>query len=417
MKRIIVVGLMMLVFAAGLAGCATQPSHRPSPPVRSDLVYLDTWLEQDVLNKVAEELQTSSFMKSLPFVIVKARGEVVSNRIDPLTENVRERLVSVFLGHAGINLVRRHPAPVIERTYKLQDLKCGRYIEHQMLLTIDIRQLGKPEDRTARVNIRAIDRKKDSWVKGFSIYKDVWLSPRQSDDLNTPSHPDEYLRGLKYVPFLLTQADEMGAYLASNLSCMFKEGHGGKDIRLFVDDSKLRRKKQRNIAWFVKNQLNFCNEIRVVDSKPEADWTLTVETREIDAAKGLSQLWITVPGEKGVATYVYFTDKKTGQSPLSGMWKVKDLGSGETVGFLEMSGEGVGRYRGNFFESDGRTPLKLGIIINVRKKDINWTYYDESKEKTFEIEGAITDEGERIAATVTSFPSSGDMNWEFVFVE
>ena len=177
MKRVLfslaLVYLSVLVF--GCAGTGIRPPEPHYP-------YLMVLFEGQVVEKITQALKTSSFMKGRPFIIVKTDGEVVSAEIDTLTAELREQLVSELLAHREIRLVRRHFARAIDRPYTLKELDCDRYVEPEMLLTIDVKGLDTPSGNAARINVRAIDRReKDTWVRGFSIHEKILLVLKSSD--------------------------------------------------------------------------------------------------------------------------------------------------------------------------------------------------------------------------------------------
>ena len=420
MKRTIASGLVLAILMVGFLGCAGGPI-RPAEP---EPIYLDTWLEEDAFDKIVEHLRTNSYMKDLPFIIVRAKGEAVgqniSQQIDSLTEEVRDRLVSLLLEYPEIKLIRRHPVSVLDRPYKLQELKCDGFVEHKMLLTIDIKRLGRVDDNLARVNIRAIDLKKGNWITGFSLHNKVVLTRQQRRDL-AALHRDEYLRGLKYVPFLEPQRDEMAAYLARNLSCIFREAYTGNDMKVFVDSSKLRR-KNKNIAWFVKKQLHFCNEILLCNNRENADWVLVAEAKETGSGTGLAQFWIELyerkGGElvKGLATYTYFVIGEDIPGSITGRWKILNLPSRLRYGFMEITMVSEHNFRGDLLGPDGGL-LKRGIGIRLRGNNIDWTYYDDRLHKTFQVKGLLLKDGEKMAVRVSSFPSSEPSEQELVLVE
>ena len=118
-------------------------------------------------------MRTNSFIKDLPFLIVRTKGEAtgrdIGRQIDALTEEIRDRMITFFLEFPAIRVIRRHPVSMIDRPYTLQELKCGRFVEPKVLLAIDIRRLGHVKDRRARVTIRAMDLEKGEWIRGFSL--------------------------------------------------------------------------------------------------------------------------------------------------------------------------------------------------------------------------------------------------------
>lgn len=423
MKRVIVLGMGLVLLVCGMLGCSGLEGVK-NP--RLDTVDLDQWLEGYAFRKILDEMKTNSFMKDFPFLIVRTEGEatgrVIGHRIDSLTEEIRERMITFFLEFPEIRVIRRHPVSVMDHPYTLQELKCGRFVEPRILLTIDIRRLGKGKDRLARVTIRAMDLEKGEWIRGFSLHQVVALSRAQSADLSTV-HPDQYLQGLKYVPFAFSQRDEMGAYLARNLSCMFSETYDGEAFRVFVDVSKTIG-KERDIAWFIKKQLQFCNEIQVTNSRENADWILVVESRKTGTGTGLSQSWIEVyrmeNGDlvRGLATYAYFLSPYNTRFSLAGTWKIVNLPEGSISGFMRITGDRDHGPRGDLFGPDGVSLIKRGIFIQVKDQNVDWAFYDDRIHRTLKARGLLIQEGKKMSVKVTPFPSDGRfMFQEFILEE
>jgi len=423
MKRVIFFGMGLGLLICGLFGCSGLEGIKDSG---SDTVYLDQWLEEYAFRKIVEEMKTNSFMKDLPFLIVRTEGEAagrgIGQKIDTLTEEIRDRMITFFLQFPEIRVIRRHPVSVIDRPYTLQELKCGRFVEPKVLLAIDIRRLGHVKDRRARVTIRAINLKKGEWIRGFSLYQVVALTRSQSEGLSAV-YPDQYLMGLKYVPFAFSQRDEMGAYLAGNLSCMFSEAHDGKAFRVFVDISRAIG-KGRDIVWFIKKQLQFCNEIQLTNSRENADWVLVAESRKTGAGTGLSQFWIEVYRKengdlvRGLATYAYFISSDHTRCPIAGKWKIMDLPEGSIGGYMRIKGDMDHGLRGDLFGPDGVSLIKRGIFIEVKDQNVDWAYYDDRLHKTLKARGLLIQDGKKMSVKVSSFPSDGRfMLQEFMLEE
>ncbi len=406
MKRLMVFGLIVVALMIVLLGCG---GHQVKRPANS----LDEWLEEVAFDKIVNDLKSNSFLKGIPFIIVKADGENVSRDIDNLTKDIRDRLLSVLLQHPEIHPVPRHPVSggFFDRPYGLQSLRCGGFSEPQMLLTIDIKRLGQENSKVARVNIRAIDIQRGQW-KPLSLFSDVKLATYQSEALSTIG-PDEYLRGLKYVPFEESQVDEMAAYLANNLSCIFQEGYGGSEFSVFVNRAKIRQSFD-DIVWVLEKRLNSCNEITLAKQREQADWFLDVEARSMNPAQGLWQVWVDVwekeagAGVKGLATYAYFLSEKRAED-ISGTWWIYDLHSRAQSGRLEISEVPARGHRGDLFGSNGELKAQ-NIVMNLNEHNISWTHYDRRLNKTFDASGVIQSDGgmARIIISVQSFPGSGE---------
>jgi len=411
MKRNIVIVLALIVSMTGFFGCAGQELARPDRPKP---VYLDTWLDNKGLDQVVEALRSNSFIKGRPFTIAKGKGEAVgesiSNQIDLLTEGLRERLVSLCLQYPEIKIVRRHPVSVQDRPYRLQDLRCGGFTEYEALLLIDIMRYGRLDDDLVVINIKAIDLKTGNWVPGVSLHREVSLTPEQGRDLNTV-HPDEYLQGSKYVPFLESEGAEMAAYLAKNLSCIFREAANDKEIKIFVDASRVKR-RNNHIVWFLKKQLQFCNEIQLVNTKEKADWVLMAEAKETGAGSGIGQFWIDAYERKGgglvkgLATYACFVLGPEKQTSIIGKWEIVRLPSRLKEGLMEIVARPEGDFTGNLFDIGGTVLRKRGIFITLKGSNIDWAYYDDRTQKSVSAKGLLLGNGDRITARVTTFPAT-----------
>ena len=82
MIKRITLGFIVCTALAGLWGCAgPTPNEAVEPPP----ISLDLWLKQEIYGRLPETLKTNSFMKDRPFIIVKAKGEVVDDHMDNLT--------------------------------------------------------------------------------------------------------------------------------------------------------------------------------------------------------------------------------------------------------------------------------------------------------------------------------------------
>ena len=69
-----------------------------------------------------------------------------------------------------------------------------------------------------RVSVRALDISTAAWVTGFAKSWQGRLTRRQQQAL-AERRADEYLRGLRVLPFAPGESDLLAAYVARNLSC------------------------------------------------------------------------------------------------------------------------------------------------------------------------------------------------------
>ncbi len=201
------------------------------------------------------------------------------------------------------------------------------------------------------------------------------------------------------------------AYLAKNLSCIFRDAAGGKEIKIFVDASKVKR-ANKDIVWFLTKQLQFCNEIQLVNAKEKADWVLMAEAKETGAGTGIGQFWIDVYERKGgdlvkgLATYAYFVLGPEKPASIVGKWEIVRLPSRSKEGHMEIAARPEGGFTGNLFDIGGTVLRKRGIIITVKGNNIDWAYYDDRMQKSVSARGLLLGNGDRIAVKVTTFPAT-----------
>jgi hypothetical protein len=211
----------------------------------------------------------------------------------------------------------------------------------------------------------------------------------------------------------------MAAYLVRNLACILTaraDERGTGDIKVFVDPSRVRG-PNRDTVWFIRNQLQICNEILVVDSEDEAEWILDADSRETGAGSGLSQFWLTARDARGVATYAYFLSGRPRDSHLSGRWEIRDPVEGVRVGQLVVRKVADDGYRADLYGPDGTRLRKRNIVIRRSSRNVAWSYYDRELRKTYDAEGVIVEGDRRMNVTMSSFPPSEARQLELVLVE
>ena len=296
------------------------------------------------------------------------------------------------------------------RPYRFQELQCGNFQEITLLLAIDIHPIGAPEDNFARISIGAIDMGRGEWVEGFSLYHSpVRLTPQQSSDLQA-LHADEYLRGLKYLPFQADQQDEMAAYMARNLSCIFRDAYAGPDRKVFVAVDPESGGGMTKISRLLKKQLNFNNEIQLVNTPAAADWVITAEALETGAGTDLYQLWVDVSQQadgqlvKGLSTHAYFQSAVRQAKGIAGTWELRNPTEDRVVGLFQIESTGPASYSGDLFTPDGGTQQKLGIEMTVSGDHVTWIYYAPEEQKTYEAIGVLGGEGKQMAVKLSAVP-------------
>lgn len=396
--------VLMLLLCLALSACVSGTGGQVNNQAGKDIVTLDAWMAQ-TSSQILHEFVSNSFVKGRPFIIVSATEEQLDLQVDNVTRQLRSELTSMLLKDTRVELVMRHPVSSFSRPYSLADIRCDNYVEPEIFLTIDMKRVGQVSDRMARINIRAMDLEKNAWVRGISFYENVMLNPVQNNELDLKNNPDTQLKGLRYFPFSLAQSDQMAAYLARNLTCIFKDRFDAMDISVFIDPSKASPLGQ-NTVWNFEKELNKCNEIQAVREKDKADWIIELQDRETSPGSGLYQLWVTGYQQKGsrmikgLATSAYFTaqGKKT-----SGRWKIFEEDTNRLKGFFEVFAMNSKEHRGTILSADHHLIAK-DIPVLVDDRTIGWEYYDSSVSQLNKCRGMMDNAREVIYARCQTFP-------------
>lgn len=404
--------IALLAVILALAGCAGVPITPQSVSQRS--VPLDRWLEETAFPAIVQRLRTDTFLKGRPFVIARMAQGQITGRIDALTDQVRRRLERRLLAHADIALVTRHPVQPLERPYRLQELECGNFREYEMILGIRIQPEG---DRLAGIDIRVHDRREGTWVSGFAVYCDAALLTDAQAASLAQNHPDRQLRGMRELPFAETEADLAAAYLARNLSCIFRDGNGDDRIRVFVAPGQ-GHGWERRLLDLLTRQLNYVNEIALTTERAAADWTVQGKAMEIGTGAGLYQFWVETHRReggdfvRGLATYAYLRREKRNGADLAGRWQVRGLDEDADRGVLHVQECADGRFTGTLYGAGGRDLVAGGIVLERSGTRVRWAYFDQRQGRTFDVSGVIDPFGDTMAASVASYPPRRLLHWE-----
>ena len=413
MKQEIVIYLFIPIVLMGLGGCLGA-SVAPDPgPMSQDAVPLDIWLEKEAFPQIAWQLKNSTFIKDLSFIILKANGKQIENRIDRLSADVRERL-ELYLQSQGVtSLVFRQPLTVDTLPNRLVDLKCGAHTDYDMILAIELKQLG---GCCARIAFQFIEIGQDKFAVPAIYANQVTLSHRQGLWLQQVDI-DEKLNGLKYLPFRATQIDDMAAFLAHNLSCIFREGYRGREIPVYIQTDTAATPYAGKTAQFLRKQMNRFNELQLVRDAASAEWVIQLEALETGPGTRLYQVWVEVgrikEGRqvKGLSTFAYFTDLGEAERDISGIWKISKPEKKAVFATLVIKQTKDGSYRGDFYDGRGAI-LKKAVDMHVNQEDIDWIYYSVKQKRTFEAKGVIQNDRKAVIE-VTQFPStSKPETWE-----
>lgn len=275
--------VIVIVCEALLAGCMTSPT-------RSDGAWstdLDGWIDAELTPYLVEQLTRHPRFKGEAMLLVGTEGANVRSEIDEITRNIRSRLMEALLSTSGINLVWPLAISPWEHQRTQHEVRCGRDGNADYYIGIEVTRATQDN---FRVGVRALDIREQTWVPGFGKQWQGKFTPIQQMAYERRS-TDEYLRGLRVLPFAESQADMLAAYLANNLSCLLR-GYGGGDLTVYAEPAAGAPVPLRTAVSLLGNYLAHMQQVRVTDDLDEADLILHGDAHEIRA--GLYQLWVIV---------------------------------------------------------------------------------------------------------------------------
>ncbi len=283
-KHFILLSAFLCLF---FAGCAGSPPIHPVDGNGESAAPLNAWVDQSLVPYIVEKLTASPRFKGAPFLLVDMKGDDVQARIDDLTAQIRERVKERLLAQRGLNLVWRPAVKPWRHHTSFSELMCADYRNVAFYIGIDANLT--PVDGELYVQARALNVRENRWESGFSISWRGKPNEAQAKALER-ERTDEYLRGLRPLPFESDQPDLLASYLAHNLSCLFKEGQTD-EITVFME-----RKGDADTPFFkttldlVDNYLDSFREVKVATSPEKANTFLQAEVHRING--NLYQMWI-----------------------------------------------------------------------------------------------------------------------------
>jgi hypothetical protein len=285
-------GWSVLLLIAGLAGCATSAGPRVDATASSELLG---WVDTELAPYLVEQLSRHPRFKGEPVLLVATDGADVSPEIDALTASLRERLLDRLLQSNGVSVAWRPSAPPAEHHRRSPAPVCDVGYRAQYFIGLDIAPLPGGE---YRLSVRALDRRGEGWVAGFGKSWQGRLLPEERRAL-ARRQPDEYLRGLRSLPFEPSQLDLLAGYLARNLDCLLVEkGAGGS--RVWVGDRPGASEADHRLRVLVERYLGRESQLTLVEAPEQAEVAVSAELRPIH--DGLYQAWLTASAG-GAAEY------------------------------------------------------------------------------------------------------------------
>ena len=255
---------------------------------------LDLWLEDTLIPYLSQQLSQHPRFKGQPVLLVRMKADDVQAQIDDLTNHIRDQIMDALLKEPGLDLTWRPTNRPWKHHQSLENLSCGmrRKINYYIGIDSGLTKL----DRKLYVKVRALNLSEKKWIAGFGRSWQGKATAAQLAALGR-EHPDEYLRGLRPLPFSSQQPDMLAAYLANNLSCLLQQGEAD-NLVIYVNKASTSTPKifQTTLDLTGKYLARF-REVEVTDDSNQANVTLVSEIHLIN--QGLYQIWVSARLRQG----------------------------------------------------------------------------------------------------------------------
>ncbi|UCD78129.1 MAG: DUF4384 domain-containing protein [Desulfobacterales bacterium] len=278
--------LAIIIIFMGLSACSAGPvPYEAGLPADESL--LDHWLEDTLIPYLLRQIGQHPRFKGQPVLLVSMQGEEVRPRIDDLTDQIRGKIIDALLKEPGLDLVWRPTGRLRLHQQSIKDVLCDDYrrVHYYIGLDCGLTRL----ERKLYVKVRALNLAEQKWVSGFGK---SWEGRPTAEQLAALAreHPDEYLRGLRPLPFSDDQPDLLALYLARNLSCLLRQA-ASEDLVVHVAKPSLNAPAVlKTILDLVEKYLARFQEVEVTDDPNAANVILVSEIHAIH--QGLHQIWV-----------------------------------------------------------------------------------------------------------------------------
>ncbi len=276
---------LVLLAAVALAGCASTGVHLGQ--VEDEDAGLYAWVDEQLAPYLMDQLGRQPRFRNEPVLLVSMNGADIHPDIDALTRSVRARLMDRLLVTPGASLYWRPTVQPWEHHRSNDRLICNTASTARYFVGIDI---APTSGDGFRASVRALDVGTAAWVTGFGKTWHGRLTRGQQQAL-AERRTDEYLRGLRVLPFLDGETDLLAAYLAQNLSCLLRE-QGAADYRVFVDTRAKKEPNLQKVLTLVTHNLAQHQTVQITERAKDAELILSGSLNEIDGS--LHQLWVKV---------------------------------------------------------------------------------------------------------------------------
>ena len=315
--------MVVLLIGLGLSACAGHQESRGVDPDTGQ-PSLNLWLEETLIPYLLQQFDHHPRFRGQPVLLVRMQRENVLPRIDDLTEQIRLKITDALLKNSGLDLAWRPSIQPWQHHQSLEDISCGDYSKVRYYVGIDIGLSG--EKRKLYVKVRALNLAEQKWVSGFGK---SWQGTPSRDQMAalTREHPDEYLRGLRPLPFSDRQPDMLAAYLARNLSCLLRQGQADDLVVHVANPDAGIPEMFKTTLEIVGRYLTRFREVEVTDDPNQANVTVVSGIHSID--RNLHQVWISArqrQDEKylpGAETEAYVMMNTPKENVIAGVNQVK----------------------------------------------------------------------------------------------
>ena len=293
--HLIRVGLPVVLLAAWIALTACVGTHHA---LQDDSGFsqrsLESWLDNTLIPYLIQQFDRHPRFRSEQVLLVRMQGENVSPHIDELTEQIRQKITDAMLTKPGIELAWRPSSQTWQHHQSLDEISCGEYNDVHYYVGIDagLARAG----RQLYVKVRALNLAENKWVSGFGRSWQGNPTAEQVEALGRV-HADEYLRGLRPLPFSNQQPDMLAAYLARNLSCLLKQGEADALVVHVAKPDMNGPNTFITALDLVGRYLARFREVEVTDDPTQANVTIVAAIHSIDPK--LHQVWVSARQRQG----------------------------------------------------------------------------------------------------------------------
>jgi hypothetical protein len=284
--KVKVLPVIVICVWAGLFDCTR---HHVAPKVERplDSPSLEFWLDNTLIPYMAQQLSQHPRFKRQPILLVRMQGDNIMSHIDDLTDQIRQQIMDGLLNQPDLDLSWRPAIQPWKHHLKLEDVSCGDFRKIHYYIGIDC-GLTRVEG-ALYVKVRALNLAEKKWVSGFGKTWQGTPTEPQREALNR-EQPDDYLRGLRPLPFTDRQPDFLAAYLARNLSCLMRQGEEDEPV-VYVKNNAGHNPRifHVTLALLGKYLARF-REVEVTDDPDQANITVVSQIHAIH--KNLHQVWV-----------------------------------------------------------------------------------------------------------------------------